>query len=219
MGVVTLGVDIGQKRDPTAKAVIDAEFRKGGEDSEEEYGEVHHIARHLERLALGTPYPQVAQRVAEVTAEASKRTEDAIFVYIDATGVGTPVVDVLEATRIEARIVPVYFTHGDRRTEKDGEVMLGKAWLVSRLQMLLQSALLHLPRTSEAEALRQELMDYEIRISEDANDRYGAFRVGTHDDLVTAVGLAVQEDPVSYSTDETMVIGGDDLLRHLTGED
>lgn len=28
----------------------------------------------------------------------------------------------------------------------------------------------------------------------DANDRYGAFAVGTHDDLVTALGLAVQTD-------------------------
>ena len=27
-----------------------------------------------------------------------------------------------------------------------------------------------------------------------ANDRYGAFKVGTHDDLVTALGLAVQLD-------------------------
>ncbi len=27
-----------------------------------------------------------------------------------------------------------------------------------------------------------------------ANDRYRAFRVGTHDDLVTALGLAVQEE-------------------------
>jgi hypothetical protein len=30
-------------------------------------------------------------------------------------------------------------------------------------------------------------------VSEDANDRYGAFKVGSHDDLVTALGLAVQE--------------------------
>ncbi len=43
-----------------------------------------------------------------------------------------------------------------------------------------------------------ELFDYEIRASEDANERYGAFKVGTHDDLVTALGLAVQEDPTEY---------------------
>jgi hypothetical protein len=41
----------------------------------------------------------------------------------------------------------------------------------------------------------QELLDYEIRVDENANDKYGAFRVGTHDDLVTALGLAVQREP------------------------
>ena len=39
-----------------------------------------------------------------------------------------------------------------------------------------------LPRTQEADALARELQDYEIRVSEDANDRYRAFRVGAHDD-------------------------------------
>jgi hypothetical protein len=77
-----------------------------------------------------------------------------------------------------------------------GEVKLGKAWLVSRMQALLQSGLLHLPRTAEAEVLGKELLDYEIRVTEDANDRYGAFRVGAHEDkdLVTTLGLATQED-------------------------
>jgi len=63
---------------------------------------------------------------------------------------------------------------------------------VSRLQALLQSGRLHLPRTAEAEALAAELLDYEIRVDEHANDKYGAFKVGSHDDLVTALGLAVQ---------------------------
>ena len=91
----------------------------------------------------------------------------------------------------------MYFTHGDHRTEHSGEdkVTLGKAYLVSRLQALLQCNRLHLPATAESRALAQELLDYEIRVEEDANERYGAFRGGSHDDLVTALGLAVQFDP------------------------
>jgi hypothetical protein len=58
----------------------------------------------------------------------------------------------------------------------------------------------HLPDSDEARTLAQELQDYEIRVSEDANDRYGAFKVGTHDDLVTALGLAVQLDNGFYVT-------------------
>jgi hypothetical protein len=68
--------------------------------------------------------------------------------------------------------------------------------VVSRLQDLLQSGRVHLPRIAEAEALAKELLDYEIRISEDANERYGAFRVGSYNDLVTALGLATMEDAI-----------------------
>ena len=52
-----------------------------------------------------------------------------------------------------------------------------------------------LSATAESRALAQELLDYKIRVDEDANDRNGAFRVGTHDDLVTALGLAVNKEP------------------------
>jgi hypothetical protein len=188
MGVVTVGVDVGQRRDPTAIAVIEQEERRDTE--------IHHMVRYLQRLPLGTPYPAVAKRVAAVVQGVHAATSgEAPTLYVDATGVGTPIVDVLRAAGGElARLVAVYFTHGDRRKVERGEVKLGKAWLVARMQTLLQSGLLHLPRTAEAEALGKELLDYEIRITEDANDRYGAFRVGTHDDLVTALGLATQED-------------------------
>src|SRR5215212_4337404 len=188
MGAVTVGVDIGQRRDPTAIAVVEQEHRGS---------ETHHIARHLERLPLGSPYPAVAERVAAVVGGVHTATSgEAPTLYVDATGVGTPIVDVLRAASVGdlARLEAVYFTHGDRRKVERGEVKLGKAWLVSRMQALLQSGLLHLPRTAEGEALGKELLDYEIKVTEDANDRYGAFRVGAHDDLVTALGLATQDD-------------------------
>src|SRR5918993_2366891 len=188
MGVLTVDVDVGQRRDPTAIAVVEQEHRGS---------ETHHIARHLERLPLGTPYPAVAKRVAAVVQGVHSATSGkAPTLYVDATGVGTPIVDVLSAAGVGgmARLKAVYFTHGDRRKVERSEVKLGKAWLVSRMQALLQSGLLHLPRSAEAEVLGKELLDYEIRVTEDANDRYGAFRVGAHDDLVTALGLATQDD-------------------------
>jgi hypothetical protein len=112
-------------------------------------------------------------------------------IWLDATGVGQPVVDLLTETGLPA--TAVYFTYGDRLTEnrQARTVSLGKALLVSRLQVLLQSRRMHLPRTPEARVLAEELLDYEIHVSEQANDTYGAFRVGSHDDLVSALGLAV----------------------------
>jgi hypothetical protein len=191
--MITIGVDIGQKRDPTAICVAEIEERGQGDRKD-----THFKVRHLERLPLGTPYPRVADRVAAITERVRAKTGESPAVLVDATGVGQPVVDLLREQIRRGRVVAVYFTHGDRRTEakEAGQlrVSLGKAYLVARLQALLQSARLHLPRTRESEALTQELLDYEIRVDDNANDRYGAFKVGTHDDLVTALGLAVQVD-------------------------
>lgn len=188
--MITIGVDIGQKRDPTAIAVVELDRREVDDDRTE----THFVVRYLDRLPLGTPYPEVARRVAAITERAARQAGRTVTVYLDATGVGQPVVDLVAERWRGGRLVAVYFTHGDRRTEDGGKVTLGKAYLVSKLQALLQSRRIHLPDSSEARVLAQELQDYEIRIGEDANDRYGAFKVGTHDDLVTALGLAVQVD-------------------------
>lgn len=193
MGSVCIGIDIGQKRDPTAICVVEVEERTD---------DTYFLVRHLERLALGTAYPQVATRVAVVVKQVRRRmSEDgaSLSVYADATGVGLPVVDLLKAAGV--RVTPVLFTYGDKRTvdREQGRVTLGKAWLVSRLQALLQSGRLLLPDTSEARALAQELLDYEIKVSEDGDLKAGAFRVGSHDDLVTALGLATQLEPVVFA--------------------
>ncbi len=83
---------------------------------------------------------------------------------------------------------------------------------------MVGSGRLHLPATKESRALARELRNYEIRINTNAGARYGAFRSGTHDDLVTALGLALQPlvTPIGadrrhsrrqtpYSTDKTAV--------------
>lgn len=119
---------------------------------------------------------------------------------VDATGVGQPVVDLLREWVRSGEVVPVTFKAGDQRTETLEDVYLhvslGKACMVSRLQALLGSRRLHLPRTREAGVLTRELLDYELRVDGGGHERSGAIRVGTHDDLVSALGLATQLDPV-----------------------
>jgi hypothetical protein len=173
------------------------------------------VIRHLERLPLGTPYPDIVARLVEIMNGAKGRryqvrreTLPGLFtvqeypanvtLYVDGTGVGQPVVDLLDAAGADP--IGCYFTYGERRTQQGREVRLGKAWMVSRLQALAQTGRLHLPQTAEAEATRQELLDYEIRVSEDGHDAYGAFKTGRHDDLVTAIGLAVQPPPPSWGS-------------------
>lgn len=190
---VLVGVDIGQKRDPTAVCVAEAQQRKVGGRVE-----THFLVRHLERLPLGTPYPAVSDSVTSVADRVRARTGVRPTVFVDATGVGQAVVDLLRGRVRSAEVVPVWFTSGERRTERwdsgGRRVSLGKAYMVSRLQALLGSGRLHLPKTVEAEALTRELLNYELRVDEDGHERFGAFKTGTHDDLATALGLAVQVD-------------------------
>src|SRR5919108_6085256 len=123
MVAVAVGVDLGQKRDPTAIAVVEPQRREQDGRSEDFY-----ITRFLERLPLGTPYPAIAQRVQTVIANIQRQVAESdpprfgmpppsatITLYVDGTGVGQPVVDLLKGAGVRLR--PVYFTHGDKRTE------------------------------------------------------------------------------------------------------
>ncbi len=195
---VAVGVDIGQKLDPTALVVMEVQRRGYTEEAGprgplRRGGETHFVARAVQRLALGTTYPAVAARLAAVDHNLRGRGLWPRF-WVDATGVGQPVVDLLAAAGLD--LTPVYLTGSDQATTGErGELRLGKAVLVSRLQVLLQSAQVHLPATAEAGILAQELLNYEIRVNENAAAQFGAFRVGSHDDLATALGLACWEQP------------------------
>jgi hypothetical protein len=215
---LTIGVDIGQRIDPTA--IVVAEQREHG-------GETNFWIRHLERRPLGEGYPLVAARVAEVVTNAVRHvrrpryaTGDdtypagwvlsdgfdfdlAVCVAIDVTGVGRPVAELIVAAlqssgldALHANLVIDFatFTHGQRLSWADGERRVGKAFLVSRLQALLHTDRVRLPQTAEARALADELMHFEIRVDPDGDAKFGAFKTGTHDDLVTALGLAVLQD-------------------------
>jgi hypothetical protein len=171
---------------------VEIERRRGENGQKEE----HYVVRHLERVAAGTSYPIMAQRFGEVAKAVRDRTRSRPDLFVDLTGFGQPLIDEVKRHGSYSRMRSVFFNFGDRRAEEGGVIRLGKGWLVCKLQMLLQSHQLHLPRSVDAETLAQELMDYEVEVQPDANDRYGAFRVGSHDELATALGLTIQQPPL-----------------------
>jgi hypothetical protein len=185
-----VGVEIGQGFDPTAICVAQPERR-----SYESGKEVHFAVRFLDRLAAGTRYPQVAERVQEIVARIQEMIDCRPIVYINTTDSGPPLHEFFRSRVRNARIIAVCLNHGVERTEDDGRVKLGMGHIVSRLQVLLQAGHLHLPETAEARILSGEIRDYKMVIEERADDRPGAFRVGTLDDLLIALGLAVQTTP------------------------
>ena len=184
-----IGVDVGLRQEASGICVVEAEW---------EGDACHFNVRHLERLPPGTTYPDLAARVAEIHINLKARLDhhcDA-WIYVDLTGHGAPIRDeIIEAT--EQDIYEVRFNHGDlRRVDPDNSwsITYGKALLVSRVTLLLQKGRLHLPDTEQARTLAEELLDYRVEVHKDANEHYGDFKVGTRDELVTALGLAVQED-------------------------
>ena len=58
-----------------------------------------YTVRHLERLAIGTSYLDVAARVARPTRDI--RGTNKCELVVDATGIGSPVVDVLREAALQ----------------------------------------------------------------------------------------------------------------------
>ena len=184
-----VGIKISQRSNPSAICVTDSEDRPFRDTKRQER---HLLVRHLERLPAGTPFPDIADRVEQVVEQLAERSDTSPTLFLDATGLGQPIVDLVKQRLERGKLVSVFFTFGDRRSQEGTVITLGKAFLVAELQTLLQTHRLHLPETPQARTLAADLLDYEIRLEPDANERYGAFSVGHQDDLVTALGLAVQ---------------------------
>jgi hypothetical protein len=100
------------------------------------------------------------------------------------------VVDALRAAGLDP--VPVTITAGQAVTVGDGGYRrVPKADLVACLAVLLQTGRLKIARALPlARALVEELKAFEIHHGAAGRDTYGAWREGTHDDLVLAVAVA-----------------------------
>lgn len=96
---------------------------------------------------------------------------------------------------VRPQIVSVSITGGDRDRQQDdpagrAQLHVGKEALVSRLQVVLGTHRLSLPKCPETEELARELKAFEGRVTKAQHVSYNA-REGEHDDLVIAAALAV----------------------------
>ncbi len=192
----SIGVDLGQRRDYSAVAVVERVKRVdcrfdavqcGWRERETDEG---WVVRHLERMPLGTPYTAVAARIVEVARDAKVRGKCQLMV--DATGVGMPVVDMLRSARPGCGIAAVLITGGT------GERFDGTVWhvpkleLLARLQALIETKRLRIARRlGEAGTLARELLNIRSAQGVSGRVRAGAEGAGEHDDLALAVALAV----------------------------
>ena len=141
-------------------------------------------------MPLGTPYPRVVERIAEIVDH--PHLNGSCSIAVDATGVGAPVVDMLRAARLGCEITAVTITGGDRQTQSGQNYNVPKRDLLAAVQVLLERGELKIARSlKQLGPLLRELSDFRSTTSGDGRVRLGAEGCGEHDDLVIALALAV----------------------------
>lgn len=176
---------IGLEIDPPRSAfcVAEPEWRDDGT--------CHFVIRHLDSLPLRTPFQKVGHRWAEILGKLEGKVERPMT-FVNVTSAGMPVFNLIRESA-GGWLEPVQFVPGHQEPEKMDDILrFGKAFAVRRLQVLLETNRLHLPETPDSRSLADELARADVPESEGSEP--GVFRVGTRDELVTALGLAVSRD-------------------------
>lgn len=182
---LSLGLDLGQSQDHSVlcgvervRLPVPVHRRK-----------FEYVVRVLEEYPLGASYPDQVKRTVGTLNHpqlAGSRCG------VDYTGVGRPVYDMLREARPKVLLYPILTTGGHNTTfdPKTREVHLPKAELVSLLQVLIQTNLIHVHRkTKSAARLNDQLARFRRRTTEAKNQTFGAEQ-GSNDDLVTALATA-----------------------------
>ena len=197
-------MDLGQKKSYTAIAVVErradrVEIRNPVTWAMEweDLSPPRLLVRHLERVPLGTSYVDVVDRVKEMvwSNELRGRTK----LVVDATGAGTPVVDLFRRDQDVMRaceLNSVTITGGTvaRRGPKRGDWTVPKQELITGLVLMFEEDRLEISRDlPESRRLIEELV------------RYGRDE-GFQDDLVLALSLATWRLRLDY--DEPPEDGG-----------
>jgi hypothetical protein len=192
-----VGVDLGQANDFTALCVLE-KLRDVSSTIEQKGFEppavvtstknIFHL-RHLQRLKLGTGYPDIVGIVGTML-KALPPAKQAPALVTDATGVGRPVIDMMQKAGL--RPIAVTITGGfDENRVASNDWRIPKRNLVSTLAVLLQSGRLKVaPDLAEGETFVSELSNFKVKISAAGHDSYNAWRESIHDDLVLSVALA-----------------------------
>ena len=198
-------LDLGQVCDFSTLAVIDRVELRGPWDPAAFAWEKRTLLRlrYLERIPLGTSYPDVVRRTKEVIRQvAAGGTSELV---VDGTGVGRPVVDLLRQSDLPCHLRAAIVTGGTAESHSDGYSHIPKKDLISGLQVALQQGTLQIAGGMKIRpALVTEMAEMRVKITSPRHEQFGAWREGSHDDLVFAVALACWAARKAYPRD----IGG-----------
>ena len=183
-----MGLDLGEKHDPSAIAVVEQIEERGRAYQSCRSCEELQV-RYVGRVPLGTPYPLVVGAVRETVQHQELRGRCSLVV--DSTGVGVPVVEMLRSAQLGCEVTAVTITSGERASQHGMNWNVPKVDLMAGLQLLLEQGQLRIAQDlPEAGWLVKELVDVRVKRRESGRVRMGADGCGEHDDLVIALALA-----------------------------
>lgn len=186
-----IGADLGKSRDYSAFAIVERVEGKGAFCpvwfAYQKTVELR--LRHLERVPLGTRFTEVAERATKLARQPGM--EGATELIVDATGVGSAVMEMLQPAGIPCPVVGVTITGGFRESASDGFHHVPKRNLMNGLQMALERDWLRISaQLPFADLLMQEMASMRLQVAPSGYERFEPWREGDHDDLVLAVALA-----------------------------
>lgn len=190
-----VGLDIGQSIDPSALAVINhvvtADEKEWVCDDKNRLWKQSKTercyVRHLERLPLGMAYPE---QIAHILNLLTRPPLNVAKFALDYTGCGRPVADMFYAAGLRPK--NILQTGGNEVTRHGADTWhVPKAHLCAILESKFHSKELRIaPELPEAPVLKDELRDFNRKVSLTGHVQYGA-KVGKHDDLISGIYLAL----------------------------
>jgi hypothetical protein len=186
-----LGLDLGQACDFSAIPVLKRAELMGNWDPIVFAWEKRVLLRlrPLERIPLETPYPDVVQRVKNVTRQVA--TGGLCDLAVDGTGVGRPVVDLLRRSGLPCSLLPAIVTGGISESNSNGFHHIPKKDLIAGLELALQQRKLQIAAGLDfGPALMAEMAEMQMKVTSPGHEQFETWREGSHGDLVFAVELA-----------------------------
>lgn len=184
-----ISADLGQANDYTAISILERIITGNGVLGIDRRGERTINLRHIERMR-GVEYPAIVDRMKQLYLSPAL-IDQAKAVVIDYTGLGRPVYDMMKQAGFYWSLNAISITGGNDTTAGDRSYNVPKRELVSSLQIELQCNRLKIAKgIKEADALIEELSNFQTAISANGHDTYNGAN-GVHDDLVMSVAMGV----------------------------
>jgi hypothetical protein len=183
--MISIGLDIGREHDPAALAVLMSSTTRPAS---------HRPlwrAVSISTIPLGTSYRLLAETTVNIANE-FQETGQAVVVTVDATGVGSPVIETMREIAPTLHIVGVKIAGGRSRSmQGPDDYVVGKHLLTEVLQVALeQHGIEWPPGTTEHDELHKQMASFVTKTTATGYQRHEAAGDG-HDDLVLATELAL----------------------------